>query len=145
MDESNEEQGRNEEEEQEEDDFIQTLCNEYCDDEFINYFKTTFAATAVQVITEMVSIALDSRVLVHEDRVHDALQDVLCERGIPRRSVPRFLFSTACKEDVGAKIQLLDEAPDVGQRTSQWYEKRHNLLTATASRTCLRRRPSATK
>ena len=114
-----------------EDALIKYVCNEYVDEELVQYFKTGFTGTAVQSISEMCSIALEGLSL-DDLYVEDILADVLEKRGIKARVVPRFLYTPLTNIKNASSIQRLNEAPDLGQRTNAWYLMRHNLLTATA-------------
>jgi len=114
---------------------LHELLHDYLDMEMLQYYRASFIDTAVQAVAQMASIATDGAMDVEEYIVQGILQEVLEERFVPPRAVPHFLGKTTRVDAATieqALVALESRADTCEQKTQQWYEMRHNMLTATA-------------
>ena len=116
---------------------IEDLFQNYLDENFVQWYDPEFMNHMAADITELVlqdlihaEVCDDS----HEEELAQYIQEyvqIMCEiEEIPPRSEPH-IFAAVLQENAAEKIEWLRNQPQPQQRTPEWYEFRHGLITAS--------------
>ena len=126
---------------------IEDLIHQYMDEHFVKWLETDFIDKMIADITQLVlPDIIDSGVCSdsdsHEDELTEFIEEcvnhvLLLEDIVPRYETHDFeneqehILSAEEKENIRAKIQWIRDQPQPQQRTPEWYEFRHGLISAS--------------
>ena len=124
-----------------EDEFIDMciqLMHEYIDENPTLISEPDFHETMIENVKELFFIHFENNPFFNEDLEDDLdeLIDIAAElfyiQCIPPRSFPNtFIIEKPNCQLISEKIKYLSEKPQPQQRTPEWYEFRHKLITAS--------------
>jgi putative phage-type endonuclease len=115
---------------------------EYIDDEILGLHDTDFETTMLEDITHVIyQTLLHSEIC--DDHDYDSIYELVKSMAdiaytmydLPKRSTPmdevEYDINIQNLEKIGAQICALQQQPQSTQRSTQWYEERYRLITAS--------------
>jgi len=128
-------------------DSVLQIMEDYINDNPSAIIEEDFHEIFIENITELMKLQLgysnDDHVIDSSDEemeesneiLHDIIEETaeyFYENFMPERSFEgTFLTNEAPKDIISQKLKYLREKPQPAQRTNEWYEFRHNLITAS--------------
>jgi len=131
-------------------DTVLQIMEDYINDNPSAIIEEDFHETFIEDITELMKLQLGcndensyNKIDCDDDEQMEESNEILCdiieetaeyfyENFMPERSFEgTFLTSEAPKDIISQKLKYLREKPQPAQRTNEWYEFRHNLITAS--------------
>jgi putative phage-type endonuclease len=119
---------------------VKECIREYIQDRMLHFSSPTFYTTIVQ---DVAILLLDEWKLIDicDDDDYDDIVDFVEQLhtemmnagvyGVPLRQEPTTENTSIAEGDVSQKLERIQSIPQSKQRTTEWYETRHNLLTAS--------------
>ena len=119
-------------------DTIQELFDEYIKTNILSISNPYFIDEVIHNIKELLSIQfdfIDPDILSYTfDILIDKVMNIYFTHVMPRRSYKNtFIRKTPNVPIMQNKIQAIKNKPQPEQRTKEWYEFRHNLITASSA------------
>lgn len=117
---------------------IEELFNDYIQNNIILYSKKDFHDTMYFDVKELVYLQLEDLQMDNSLYIFDIIYENVKKKYfkyiVPPRSYDKtFIRKPPNMEVINRKIKKIVETPQPTQRTKEWYEFRHNLITASSA------------
>ena len=125
---------------EEKDDLVEVaaiLINEYVSEDPTIFMDPMFHENAIQNVIKLIEIQLEN-VFAYDisEEIEDAVNEAIALFYIhiaPKRSYGDTFICKKCNhEKMRSKVEYLENVPQPEQRTTEWYEFRHEYLTASS-------------